>query len=117
MDGRFSPKVSDSIYLDSFAAAKKYRDIRTIVSFESNHGTILYNTGRKQPRAWYIIEIIEAWWNYRVWIYKSSRVHNPCRYDDGYGEKKDGINYYEKGPELSRKFGYPQRYLMLADKL
>ena len=117
IDGSLSIGTKDSLYKKGLEIARKYNDTRMIISFENNEGTILYNLGQKQKGLDILLGSLRKADSVGCEYIKVAAYMTLGEMMLDLGREKEGIAYYEKGLESSEKYGYPERYLMLADRL
>ena len=117
IDPGLSVTVKDSLYRKGLEIARKYKDTRMIISFENNEGTILYNLGQKQKGLDILLGSLKKADSIGCEYIKVAAFMTLGEMMLDLGREKEGIAYYEKGLETSDKYGYPERYLMLAERL
>ncbi|MGY0035993.1 hypothetical protein [Pedobacter sp. NJ-S-72] len=117
MTKRISKTRSKDLFVQGKAIAEKYKDERLLLFYENMRGLELYNAGEKQRGiAIQIKTLLKA---------DSLGLQNSkVEFYEGLGETfldfgdiERGINYYKKGLDTSRKYGYPELYLVFAEKL
>ena len=117
IDRSLSIGTKDSLYKKGLEIARKYNDTRMIISFENNEGTILYNLGQKQKGLDILLGSLRKADSVGCEYIKVAAYMTLGEMMLDLGREKEGLAYYEKGLESSEKYGYPERYLMLADRL
>jgi len=117
LDASLSNHDKDSLYRQGLGIARKYNDMRMIISFENNEGTMLYNLGQKQRGLEILLGSLKKADSIGCEYIKVAAYMTLGEMMFDLGREKEGISYYEEGLDLSEKYGYPERYLMLAQRL
>jgi signal transduction histidine kinase len=117
LDNKLSESTKDSIYREGLGIAQKYSDMRMIISFENNEGTMLYNKGQKQKGVEILLKSLHKADSIGCEYIKVAAYMTLGEMMLDLGRDKDGIDYYKKGLQISDDYGYPERYLMLAERL
>lgn len=122
IDKSISPERFNSLFDEGMRIAKKYKDDRLIIYYESLEGELLYQKGKQEQGLEILLRSLRkadslGLENLKVGIYLplSKMLIEQGKNDQS---KHDlGIGYLQTGLADSEKFGYAEFYMLFAEKL
>ena len=117
IDPAISQSRFNELLVQGKAIAEKYKDERLLLFYENMRGMELYYAGQKQRGIAMQIKTLHKANSLGL---QNSKVEFYIGLGDtflDFGNTAKGIDYYKKGLDTSRKYGYPDLYLVFAEKL
>ncbi len=117
LDRKLSVKEYGRIFREGQAIAEKHRDYRMMISYANNEGTMLYNAGKREEGLKILLDSEKLADSVGCEYVKVSAIMTIGEMYLDMKRDQEGIAYYEKGLYISKKFGYPERSLVFAERL
>ncbi|TDO19041.1 histidine kinase/DNA gyrase B/HSP90-like ATPase [Pedobacter duraquae] len=117
IDQKMDASDRDALFAKGKAIATKYRDTALLISFANNEGTQLYNAGKKKEGLELLLASVKDADQTGSEYMKVAAFMTLGEIMFDMGRDVDGISYYERALKISTDYGYPERYLQLAERL
>lgn len=117
VDQNLSQKKLAQLLQEGRAIAEKYKDERLLLFYEGARGMQLYNAGEKQKGIAIQTKILHKADSLGL---QNTKVEAYIGLGDTFLDSENaeiGLDYYKKGLDTSRKYGYPELYLLFAERL
>ncbi|MBB5638153.1 signal transduction histidine kinase [Pedobacter cryoconitis] len=117
IDPSLSKSKLKELFAQGKAIAEKYKDERLLLFYENTRGIELYNAGEKQRGIAVQIQTLNKADSLGL---QNSKVDIYIGLGDTFldlGNIETSTDYYKKALDTSRKYGYPELYIVSAEKL
>lgn len=117
IDQNLSQKKSIKLFKEGLAIAQKYKDERLLLFYEQVRALQIYNAGEKQKGIAIQTRILHKADSLGL---QYTKVESYIGLGDTFLDSENtqaGLDYYKKGLDTSRKYGYPEFYLLLSERL
>lgn len=117
VDQNLSQKKLAQLLQEGRTIAEKYKDERLLLFYEGARGMQLYNAGERQKGIAVQTKILHKADSLGL---QNTKVEAYIGLGDTFLDSENtemGLDYYKKGLDTSRKYGYPELYLVFAERL